>query len=196
MALQEGVQHIPEFMFTLNNTLRREDARAAANCILRDIDVSTLTIPTKEELQRSSRDNEKLSKYFLQYAPKVRDTKDRWKSEQQNEIGTKRDLEYLDAVTRPHKKYPTYASLFRTMAPPYTKAYYIHKLFTLNLEDLSNQIKRRAHALMNPTVIEWVISLHSELDIKYLSSTRYKHAWYVTRNEHGAQKNSGNCVGV
>ena len=92
-------------------------------------------------------------------------------------------------MTRPNTHYPTLASLFRTIAPPYCKASYLHKLFSDNEEDLKNHLKRKYNALLHPTEIEWVTSLLAELDVTYLSQIRYSMDWYVARNEHG---NNGN----
>ena len=138
ISMQKGVQENTQLIFTLNNLQRRNDAHAAACTQLRDVDVSTVTIPSKNELK--SKSDKDLSHLLMQYTPKIRDSKYYWKMEQQLEIGTKRDFEYINPQSRPYKTHPTYASLFRTMAPPYNKAYYIQKLLGNNEIDLHNPI--------------------------------------------------------
>ena len=187
MALQKGVQDKPEFLFTLYNVLKREDARKAAFCVLRDVDITSVNIPTKEDLEKDL--NNKTSRLIMQYSAQIRDSKGFWKSQQQNEIGTKRDLEYLDPVSRPDVTCATLASLFRTFAPPYASASYIHRLFTDDENTLKDARKRREFALIHPTEIEWIVSFLAEIDVKYLCKERYLLDWYVTRSEYG---NGGN----
>ena len=90
---------------------------------------------------------------------------------------------------RPDVKYPTLAAVFRTMAFPYTSAYYFHRLFSDKEEELANLTIRRSKVLVNSTAIEWVGSLLSELDSKYLAFYRYQHSFYVGRDEKGLNGN-------
>ena len=50
LAMQKGVQEHPEFIFTLYNLLKRNDADSACACLLREVDVTTIRVPDKEEL--------------------------------------------------------------------------------------------------------------------------------------------------
>ena len=79
----------------------------------------------------------------------------------------------MDPLTRPHQP-PTYPAWFRTMAPPYNCVPYLHKLFTTDTNDLKDPGKRKRQSLLNPGVVEWVISFLAELDVKYLRCIRYK----------------------
>ena len=99
----------------------------------------------------------------------TRDSKEYWKCQLQNEIGTKHDLEYMSAEGRPDVKYTTLAAVFRTMAFPYTSAYYFQRLFSTTEEELANLTIRRCKVLVNSTAIEWVGSFIAELDLKYFS---------------------------
>ena len=130
-----------------------------------------------------------MSRFVMQYTPMTRDSKEYWKCELQNEIGTKRDLEYMSAEGRPDVKYSTLAAVFRTMAFPYTSAYYFHRLFSNKEEELANLTIRRCKVLVNSTAIEWIGSLLAELNLKYLAFCRYQHSFYVGRDEKGLNGN-------
>ena len=186
LALQKGVQDKPHFLFLLLNLLKKEDANQAAACILREVDLTTIILPTEDALRNEV--IEKKSNMLLQYTPLIRDSDQFWKKQQKEAEALKRDMEYMDPVSRPGTT-PIYASLFRTMAPPYNGIPSIHKLFTDDLTQLNNPTKRKQQALIHPTDVEWVISFLAELDVLYFRKIRYKSEWFVARNEHGANGN-------
>lgn len=186
LALQKGVQDKPHFLFLLLNLLKKEDANQAAGCILREVDLTTITLPTEDALRNEV--IEKKSNMLLQYTPLIRDSVQFWKKQQKEAEALKRDMEYMDPVSRPGTT-PIYASLFRTMAPPYNGIPSIHKLFTDDLTQLNNPTKRKQQALIHPTDVEWVISFLAELDVLYFRKIRYNSEWFVARNEHGANGN-------
>ena len=124
----------------------------------------------------------------MQYTPLTRDSKEYWNCQLQNEIGTKRDLEYM-SEDRPDVKCPTLAAVFITMAFLCTSAYYFHRLFSNKQEELSNLTIRRSKVLVNSSAIEWIGSLLAELDLKYLAFYRYQHSFYVGRDEKGLNGN-------
>ncbi len=187
LSMQKGVQEYPEFIFTLYNLLKRNDADTACACLLREIDVTSVRVPTKDDLNDALQTN-KTAFLLMQKTPQIRDTPAYFKMIQQEAVGFKRDLEYMDDVSRPNVT-PTYPSLFRTMAPPYINVYYLHKLFSNDSADLKDAGKRKRQALLNPGVVEWVISFLAELDVTYFRNIRYNSNWYLARNEHGANGN-------
>ena len=184
-AVQENIQ----LVLTINNMLRRLDAFNGANCFLKDVDVTSVNIPSKEDLLSNVGDARKISNFIMQYAPMTRDSKQYWKLELHKEIGIKRDLEYTSSESRPDIEDPTLASVFRTMAFPYINAYYFHGLFEYEDDELNNINKRRSKVLVNSTAIEWIGSLLAELDLKYLTFYRYQTSFYVGRDEKGANGN-------
>ena len=189
LSMLEAVQKNTQLVLTINNMLRRLDAFQGAHCFLKDVDVTSVNIPSKEDLLNNVENVTKLSHFIMQYAPMTRDSKQSWKFELQNEIGIKRDLEYTSSESRPDVKYPTLASVFRTMAFPYTSVYYFHRLFSYEGDEIKDINKRRSKVLVNSTAIEWVGSLLAELDLKYLSFYRYQTSYYVGRDEKGANGN-------
>ena len=188
LAMLKPVQQHTQLLFTINNMLQRLDAFRGARCFLRDVDVTSVKIPSKEDLLNNTEEVTDISRFIMQYTPMTQDSKEYWKCQLQNEIGTKRDLEYM-SEDRPDVKYPTWAAVFRTMAFPYTSAYYFHRLFSDKEEELANLTIRRSKVLVNSTAIEWVGSLLSELDLKYLAFYRYQHSFYVGRDEKGLNGN-------
>ena len=118
----------------------------------------------------------------------IRDSPAFYKNLQQEAIGLKRDLEYEDSDSRKNE-YPTYTSHFRTISPAYQHAPIIHRLLAESIEDLRNPMKRKQRALLNPGVVEWVIALLAELDVRYLTKIRYDRDIYLSRVEHGANGN-------
>ena len=187
LAMQKGVQEHPEFIFTLYNLLKRNDADNACACLLKEVDVTTIRIPDKEELNDAIKTNN-TAHLLMQKNPQIRDTPASCKFTQHEAVGFKRDLEYTDEVTRPNET-PNYASLFRTLSPPYMNVYYLHRLFTTIHNDLNDPAKRKRQALLNPGVVEWVISFLSELDVLYFKYIRYNCDWHLARCEYGANGN-------
>ena len=51
LAMQKGIGDKSDFLFTLYKTLPRQDARKATNNILRDVDLTTVNLPTRQDLQ-------------------------------------------------------------------------------------------------------------------------------------------------
>ena len=186
LALQKGIQEFPEFIFTLYNLLKRNDADKACATLLREVDVTSVRVPTKQDLQDSL--EKKTAFLLMQKTAMIRDTPAYFKLLQQETVGAKRDFIYMDPVTRPNQP-PTYPAWFKTFAPPYNCVPYLHRLFTTDKNDLKDPGKRKRQALLNPGVVEWVISLLAELDVKYLRSIRYKADWFWARNEHGSNGN-------
>ena len=124
--------------FTINILLRKLDAFKAAKVLMKDVDIHNISLPTKQQLLDNPDNAIGSSKLLLQYSAMTCDSEDFWKLEMKNEIGTKRDLEYINEFSRPDKKHPTYAALFRTMAPSYRSAYYskIRYFFKIKLMDI------------------------------------------------------------
>ena len=172
--------------FTINILMRKLDAFKAATVLIKDVDLHNERLPTKQQLLDNPDDALGASKLLMQYASMTIDSPDFWKLQLKDEIGTKRDLEYMNEFSRPDKKHPTDAALFRTSAPPYRAAYYFHRLFSYgDGEDISNINHRRAKVLSESMVIEWVGTLLAELDIKYLAPYRCPSVNYVMRYENG-----------
>ena len=144
---------------------------AAARIVVRSVDVSSMNVPTPEELNSGA--GAETSKLVMQFGAKIRDSKAHFKQIQHEAVGVKRDFEYEDNVSRPDAS-PIYGSLFRTMAPPYTSVPYIHNLFRKNVGPTVSDVKhRKRNALIHPSYIEWVISFLAELDITYFRKIRY-----------------------
>ena len=168
------------------NQIRRLEAQRGAKSALSDVDLTTIKIPTEEELRNNIFNNK--ASMLLQYSYLIRDSPAMYRSLSQEAVGVKRDLEYEDEMTRPGET-PTYCSHFRTIAPPYTIAPYIHRLLASTYEDLTNPIKRRNQALLNPVIVVWVIAFLAELDIKHLVKERYSSDLYLARAENGDNGN-------
>ena len=176
--------------FTINIILRKLDAFKAATVLMKDVDIHNISIPTKQQLLDNPDNATGASKMLLQYSAMTCDSEDFWKLEMKNEIGTKRDLEYMNEFSRPDKQHPTHAALFRTMAPSYRSAYYFHRLFSYRSDEDMTDIKhRKAKVLSQSMVIEWVCTLLAELDIKYLAPHRCPHVNFVMRYENGKYGN-------
>ena len=111
LALQKGVQDKPEFIFVLLNLLKKEDANRASGCVLRDVDLTTMEIPSKEELRTDLAT--KKSNMLMQLSSQIRGSPQYWKKQQKESIAAKIDFEHTDPKTRPGVT-PVYASLFRT----------------------------------------------------------------------------------
>ena len=186
-SLMKSIQEKQNLVFQFHNTDIRNYANKAACVELKNVDVSTLSIPTEEELKSKSVDD--LAFTLMQYAPMIPNSDAYWSHQKNIELETKRDLEYMDEVTRGDVKYPTLVSLFRTQSPSHNQVYYIQKLCSSNDEDLRNPFKRKANALKYPTTVVVVLSLLTELDIKYLAKARYPFQYYFARNEHGKNGN-------
>ena len=103
LAMLKPVQQHTQLLFTINNMLRRLDAFNGARCFLRDVDVISVNIPTKEYILTNSEAVTDISRFIMQHTLMTRDSKEYWKCQLQNEIGTKRDLEYMSAIGRPVK---------------------------------------------------------------------------------------------
>ena len=94
LAMLQPVQEHTQLLFTINNILRRLDAFKGARCFLKDVDVTSVNIPSKEDMLNNTEQVTNISRFIMQYTPMTRDSKQYWKCQLQDEIGTKRDLEY------------------------------------------------------------------------------------------------------
>ena len=186
ITLQERAQQNTQLLILNANLLRRLDAFKGGNTLMNDLDITTINLPTREQISNDLLKGK--TGVIFQYTPLIRDSKAFWSSEKNEALGVKLDLEFEDHVSRTGET-PTYASHFRTFAPPYTSAPYIHKLLAANDEDLRNPLKRRQQALRNPVVVAWVISFLAELDLCHLVKERYDSDLYLGRIEHGANGN-------
>ena len=186
LSLFKEVQQHTILVFVINNLIRKLDAMKAATIFLKDVDVTSVEVPSKEDLLTNASNVKDISKFVLQYAPITRDSKESWKLELQNEIGTKRDLGYINCLSRPEKIHPTDAVLFRTLAFPYRHAYYFHRLFSYSDGEDIMSINHRSAKVINETmIIEWVGTLLAEMESKYLAPFRCPLTNYLMRQEYG-----------
>ena len=91
LALQKGVQDKPEFIFVLLNLLKKEDANRASGCVLRDVDLTTMEIPSKEELRTDLAT--KKSNMLMQFSSQIRGSPQYWKKQQKESIAAKIDFD-------------------------------------------------------------------------------------------------------
>ena len=176
--------------FVINHLLRKLDAMKAGTVFMKDAGVNSVNLPSKEDILSYPDEVTAMTKFIFQYNSMVRDGKSYYKLEQHNEVGTKRDLEWLNEFSRPEKEHPIYAALFRTMAFPYASAYYFHRLFSYgNGDDINNINHRRAKVVSGSMITQWVGTLLAELDIRYLAPSRLPISQYVCRFETGFNGN-------
>ena len=133
-----------KFTFTLYNLLKRNDADKACATLLREVDVTSVRVPTEQELRDSV--EKKTAFLLMQKTAMIRDTPASFKLLQQETVGAKRDFIYMDPLTRPHQA-PTYPAWFKTIAPPYNCVPYLHRLFTTDINDLKDPGKRKRQSL-------------------------------------------------
>ena len=190
LSMFKEVQENPKLCFVITTLIKKLDATKGATVLLKDVDVTSAQIPTREELLSNDDTAKDMSKCIMQFSSMIRDSKESWKLNMQDEVGTARDLYHMDDFSRPEKEHPILPALFRTMAFPYRSAYYFHGLMDyVEGEDISNINHRRAKLITESMVIEIIGTLIAECDLKYLAPHRASSVYYIGRDEKGANGN-------
>ena len=199
IAYQDRARNNAALQFHINNVKKRKQANIAANLIVKNVDI-TGELPTKEEFRNSAKNAAKISTVIMQYKAQVTDSPSFWQNQKYAEIGTARHLETVDLNLRPEKPWPYLGSIFTTSAIPYVDAYYIHNLMEndtrqdLNISSQENctdidRLIRRSNCLKYPQVVDYMTSLIAELQTRYISKSRHKSDYSISRFEWGDNEN-------
>ena len=68
LAMLKPVHQNTQLLFTINNMVRRLDAFNGARCFLRDV-VTSVNIPSKEDILNNSEEVTDISHFIMQYTP-------------------------------------------------------------------------------------------------------------------------------